>query len=239
LGSRLMVETYALLAIPLSIFFDFAIKNLWRFIPTGIFIAFCTWLNIMQTYQFSKTILVSELSNFAFWRSTLGKTALDYNALVAFDSNEYQPTKPTQYVKTYYQNDFKDSLRGYQEVQPTQYFNFKHLKGSDIKGHKYLKFSLKANSPNDTKIFNIFSKSLIVAHFKRGETEIKYTCVKIETKLGDELQIYAGKTNIWDDVVFYVNIPTNLLPTDDILCYVWNNNQFPILIDDIKQELHD
>jgi hypothetical protein len=239
LGSRPMVEAYALLAIPLSISLDFLMKNVWKLIPTVLFIAFCSWLNIMQTYQYSTSMLVSELSNFAFWRSTLGKTSLDYNALVAFDSDEYQPTKPTQVVKTFYKNDFKDSLNGYQEVKAGLFFNLKNLKGKDVKGHKYLKFTLKANSPEDTKVFNIFNKSLIVAHFRRGDTEIKYAFVKIEPKLGRELQIYAGKTNVWDDIVFYVNIPSNLDDEDNISCYIWNNNQFSILIDDVSEELCD
>jgi hypothetical protein len=239
LGSRPMVEAYALLAIPLSTSLDFLIKSMWKLIPTTLFIAFCTWLNIMQTYQFSTLMLVSEISNFAFWRSTFGKTNLDYNALVALDSDEYQPTKSLQVIKNFYKNDFKDSLNGYQEVKAGTFFNLTNLKGRDIKGHKYLKFSLKANSPNDTKIFNIFSKSMIVAHFRRGEQEIKYACVKIEPKLGDELKIYAGKTNVWDDIVFYVNVPSNLEDEDNISCYVWNNNQFSILIDDVNEELYD
>jgi hypothetical protein len=238
-GSRPMVEAYAFLSIPLSIFLNSALKNRWKWIFTTIFIFFCSWLNIIQTYQFSTNMLVSEISNFAFWRSTFGKTKLDYKALVALDSDEYQPEKPTQWMKTLYENDFKDSIKGYQELKPQAYFNLKNLKGSDVRNYKYLKFSIKANSPNDTKIYELFGKSLIVAHFRRGESELKYTYVKIEPKLGGELNIYAGKTNIWDEVVFYVNIPSDLQSNDDILCYIWNNNKFSILIDDVTQSLHN
>jgi hypothetical protein len=238
-GSRPMVETYALLVIPLSICLDLWSKKIWSLIPTLLFIFFCTWLNIIQTYQFSKEILISEISNFAFWRTTLGKTKLDKRALVSLDSDEYQPETPPQYFKVLYQNNFQDSTNGYLELKKGAFSNMKILKGKDIKGHRFLRFSLKANSPDDEKIFELFRKSLIVAHFKSGEKEIKYSSVKIENKLGNDSAIFGGKTNMWDEVIFYVNIPTDLKDEDDIACYLWNNNQFNLLIDDVKQELCD
>ncbi len=90
-SSRPMIDTYALLAIPLSIFVEKMQKSRILLTIFLVLIGFLTWLNIFQTEQMSRQILLSEQNNEAFWLESFGKTKLNNNALVAFDANELQP----------------------------------------------------------------------------------------------------------------------------------------------------
>jgi hypothetical protein len=50
--------------------------------------------------------------------------------------------------------------------------------------------------------------------------------------------LMGGKARVWGEVSFYIKIPSNALPTDNVQCVVWCNNTYPILIDDLKVEAY-
>ncbi|NJN33149.1 MAG: hypothetical protein HC817_01750 [Saprospiraceae bacterium] len=98
-GMRPMVNTYALLAIPLSIFIAKMLRSGFLQVVSTVVLVFFIWLNIFQTWQSVEGIMISETANSAYWRAIFGKKQLDYNALVAFDSNEIQPANLPKNVK--------------------------------------------------------------------------------------------------------------------------------------------
>ena len=108
-GSRPMIDVYALLAIPLSIFVEKIQKSKIFSLIFLVFLGFLTWLNIFQTEQMSRQILISEQNNEAFWIESFGKTTLDYNALITFDANEIQP-KQSIFLKNLYENGFENPV---------------------------------------------------------------------------------------------------------------------------------
>jgi hypothetical protein len=248
-GCRPMVETYALLAYPLSIFIDWARKRQWVF---SIFIVVClffTWLNVFQTYQMSENIIVSENVNRAFWLASFGKTQLDYNALVASDSNESQPNEALVLKKVLYDNHFEDSTKANftrqigangvfaYKVEPNTFLDGINVPCSEVSAGAWVKVSLRAFSPRNSK-FNIYEKTKIVVQFKRDDKDLKWRATQIENKIGNpNCDIYGGTLNMWGDVVFYVRVPSDVQATDRLGVCLWSTNPNPLIVDDMKIEL--
>ena len=249
-GSRPMIDVYALLAIPLSIFVEKIQKSKIFSLIFLVFLGFLTWLNIFQTEQMSRQILISEQNNKAFWIESFGKTTLVYNALVAFDANEIQP-KQSVFIKNLYENGFEnpvltDSNYVKQPVEngqyayrinPTAYSPAFKTAVKNLQGGRYVKVSLKAYSLKNS-IWDIYEKSMLVIEFRRSDKEIKWRGIRIENKIGNTTKIYGGQTDVWGDINFYVKIPTDALPDDVLSCYVWNQNKGVLVIDDFQVELY-
>ncbi len=248
-GSRPMIDAYPLLAIPLSIFIEKILKN--KVLAAFLFIiaVFLTGLNVFQTWQMSRRILISEESKAAFWIESFGKTVLDYNALVAFDANERQPTSSV-FVKTLHENGFETPLATDSNFvkQPcaTGQFSYRVNAGSfspgfkttvkNLQGGRYVKVTMKAQSFTNN-IWEIYQKSTLVVEFRRNDAEIKWRGMRIENKIGNQTKIYGGQNHQWGAVYFYVKIPEESLPDDVLSCYVWNQNTSALVMDDFKVEL--
>ena len=249
-GSRPMIDIYALLAIPLSIVVEKMQKTRVLTLFFLVIIGFLTWLNIFQTEQMSRQILISEQNNAAFWLESFGKTEMNYNALVAFDANERQPKQSTL-IKKLFENGFEDP-----SVLDTNYVKQPCTNGqyayqvnvgafspafkTDIKnlqGGRYIKVMLQAYSTKNS-IWEIYQKSMLVVEFRSGGKEIKWRGMRIENKIGNTTKIYGGQTNVWGDLYFYVEIPSNILPEDVLSCYVWSQNTGALVIDNFQVELH-
>ncbi len=90
-GSRPMVEVSALLAFPLAAIMEEYWQQRWtRMLGTAL-LAFFIWLNLFQTWQFSKGMLLTESTNRAYYKAIFGKSKPDNNAAIAYSSNEAQP----------------------------------------------------------------------------------------------------------------------------------------------------
>ncbi len=249
-GSRPMIDAYPLLAIPLSIFVEKMQKSRILCAIFLVFIGFLTWLNIFQTEQMSRQILISEQNNEAFWIESFGKMTLDYNALVAFDANELQP-KQNIFIKNLYENGFENPVLrdsnfveqpsangqyGYR-INPTAFSPAFKTEVKNLQGGQHIKVSLKAYSFKNS-IWDIYEKSMLVIEFRRREKEIKWRGMRIENKIGNTTKIYGGQTEVWGDIHFFVKIPEEALPDDVLRCYVWNQNKGVLVIDDFRVELH-
>ena len=249
-GSRPMIDAYALLAIPLSIFVEKMQKTRVLFSIFLVLIGFLTWLNIFQTEQMSHQILISEQNNEAFWIESFGKTTLTYNALVAFDANELQP-KQSVFIKNLFENGFENPVltdsnyvkqpvangQYAYRINPAAYSPACKTEVKNIQGGRYVKVSLKAYSSKNS-IWDIYEKSMLVIEFRRGDKEIKWRGIRIENKIGNTIKIYGGQTEVWGDIHFFVKIPEDALPDDMLSCYIWNQNKGALVIDDFKVELY-
>ncbi len=249
-GSRPMIDAYPLLAIPLSIFIEKMQKSKVLSLIFIVILGFLTWLNIFQTEQMSRQILISEQNNEAFWMESFGKTTLDYNALVAFDANEIQP-KQSIFVKNFCENGFENPVltdsnfvkqptangQYAYRINPAAYSPAFKTEVKNLQGGRYVRVSLKAYSLKNS-IWDIYEKCMLVIDFRRGEKDIKWQGMRIENKIGNTTKIYGGQTDVWGDIYFYVKIPTNALPDDVLSCYVWNQNRSALVIDDFHVELH-
>jgi hypothetical protein len=248
-GSRPMIDGYALLAIPLGMSVDFIRKlSIWLYFPLFLLVFAFGLLNIWQTEQVNLNILRSEDGSLAYVWNILPKTKLDYDALIAFDSKSFQPTNPT-FLKKVYENNFEDSITSpnavvrekaanglvsYRILPNTFSAGFRG-KVADFGGAKWMRLSVKAFAANNN-FFEIYQKTSLVGEIRRGDDVIEWQNVLLENKLGESDKLMGGKTGVWGEVSFYIKIPKNALPTDNVQCMVWCNNIYPIVIDDLKVE---
>lgn len=90
-GSRPMIEVLALLAFPLAAFCSAMWSKNWTKVLLGFLTAFFICLNLFQTWQVSRGLLLSESLNRAYYAAIFGRTTSDDAAAIAFTSNELQP----------------------------------------------------------------------------------------------------------------------------------------------------
>jgi hypothetical protein len=250
-GSRPMIDTYALLAIPLSIFIERIVKMRWLFSLWLILAAFLTWLNVIQTYQMTANLLVSEESNATFWWASMGKTKLNYQDLVAFGSNEKQPLpSETTFGKILLSNNFEDTVNqsytklpvfegNYSgEVKPNTFGLTINLMGRDVMDYKWIKFKGWFYAPT-IDLFNLYSKSVIAVQVRRDAENLKWTAMSIENKLNNSWGIYGGQPKTWCYLWFYVKIPSNIKETDNVSASIWNTTTNPLFVDNYQIELHN
>jgi hypothetical protein len=249
-GSRPMIDAYALLAIPLSMSVDFIRKMpIWGRFPVFTLMGFMALLNIWQTQQYATGVLFSEEGSLAYAVNVLTKTKLDYDALVALDTKAFQPSDPV-FMHKVYENGFEDSTvsnhivredvthgRLAYKVFPTGFSPSYRGKVSDFGGAKWMRLSVKAFAL-DNNFFEIYQKTSLVGEIGRGDEVIEWQSVRLENKLGESDRLMGGKARVWGEVSFYIKIPSNALPTDNVQCVVWCNNTYPILIDDLKVEAY-
>ena len=250
LGSRPMIDAYALLAIPLSMSVDFIRKlPIWGRFPLFSLVGLLGLVNIWQTQQTNLQVLFSEDGSLPYVWNILPKTKLDYSALVAFDLQMFQPSNPT-FIKTIYANNFEDSTASPNTIKtntgnglvsykiPAQAYSPTYNGTiADFEEAKWVRISVKAFSPRNN-IYELYQKSMLVVDIRRGDTCLEWRGVRLENKLGDADKIRGGTTNIWGEISYFVKIPSNIRPTDRIGCCVWCNNTYPIIIDDLKVEAY-
>jgi hypothetical protein len=250
-GSRPMIDTYALLAIPLSICIEKIVQKRWLFNIWLVLAAFLTWLNVFQTYQMSQNLLVSEASNAMFWLVSLGKTRLNYQDLIAFDSNEWQPKEnETTLGKVVFMNDFEDSLnqsivkspvfegKNAYEVKPNSLDPTVNMKGKDVFGYKWIKASGWFYAPT-IDLMNLYDKCTLEVKITKGEKKITWKSIFIESKINNNTSIYGGQTQKWGRVWFYMKIPSNIEAVSNISIFIKNTTNNTLFVDNFQVELHN
>lgn len=253
-GSRPMVETYALLSIPLGFSLHWLFKKQWRKYLTVGMVAFFGLLNLFQTYQLSLGIMWSETASKAYYISTFGKTKLDYQDLVHYESNELQPDLK-KYVKVseLYANSFEDSLdvNHQKEFVNSGTFAYKLTKEqtyspgltttlSDINAQPGQYIKISAWCYKQTKEPSWWRMTTMVGYFEKEGKIKKYRQTWIGNKIQNRfMSLWGGQAGVWGEVVFFVKVPTNSKPTDTFKAFIHNTNGNPVYIDDFKVELWD
>ncbi|MGB0931012.1 MAG: hypothetical protein ACPGVB_09570 [Chitinophagales bacterium] len=253
-GSRPMVETYALLSIPLAVTLQFAWKKFYLLVPAMSFVLFCTWLNLFNTYQFSEGMMWSEDANKAFFWRVLGKTEMTYLDLVTYDSGEDQPNSSNlEFVKQLYFHDFNDSTSANHVLIDTDKRDFafimnkdvefsqtyaQTIKESGVQRDNWLRVSVRAMRLYDDGI-DLYRQSLLVTAFADSQNKYKkMRQIRVDNKPGNKVNdLWNGQPKVWGEAYYWVQVPRDITAEDVIKCYVWHINSRDIFIDDLKVEL--
>ncbi|MEM7102075.1 MAG: hypothetical protein AAF502_03015 [Bacteroidota bacterium] len=252
-GSRPMVETYALLAIPFAIFSGMLFKKVLTKFLLLLLISFFLFLNIFQTWQTSKGILWPEDARRSYYWASFLKTKLTYEALIVNDLKiGFADTSNLKYVNTIYEQGFEDSLLPQKSSMTTNSGNFAfHMKPDDVLA-KIDIFALEPFQlqPGDwlkvTAFFNSrkpmslrMHGTRFVTRFLRDDASYRKTYfVRVENKLGDPTYSpFWGATNVWDSIYYFIPVTEKINPqSDNLVIYLENDFQNEILVDDIKIE---
>jgi len=223
-----MVELYALLSIPLAYSFAFFFRRRWSTFLLVILAIGAISLQLFQNWQHSKGILWSEMANGAYYRSVFGKTAMTYDALVAFDSDEMQPdsTSLTK-VKPLAQLDFEQAdsnlnivtspvYRGQQalRITPEQKYASIYespLSADGILAEEWLRVS--AYCYKEKKEFPWYTAPSVIVEFSDAKGTIKYRQVRIDSKLNNPgFSLWGGEPDHWGYVRLWVQVPKEATP---------------------------
>lgn len=244
-GSRPMVETYTLMAFPLIAFFSAAKQDWLKWILGGIVLIFVL-LNQHQTWQVSQAIMLSEDGSKAYYRSILGLNSMNEKALIAADSQEFQPdsaklqnlgtiaTFPIEASGSIYYIDAEQLSTVI--ISDTFARIDLPVENNDIRPGDYLKISTQVWSTgwnNDR-----WRMGTITTSFDRGGKYYKWKWTRINNKLGNPTwNLWGGTPDIWGTAWYFVKVPSKYQSGDRIMVWCENNHPAALIIKEFKVEL--
>lgn len=260
LGSRPMINIYALLSIPFAAFLTFIAKR-------GVLIKAATIslsillmaVNISYSVQKSLNILNSEESNMAFNIQTMFRYKLNYLDYVVADAGERQPDiKTISRIGCLAIESFEDSVSEHFVKDPlgrskylyhfTDNEHFVHsikerYNTKRFKGAKWLKCSGLFMVPNT----RVYYQHLMVLDISRNNNIMKWRSCKTDNKIGlvdnlcehtDKIDIYHYDKGRWGHVYFFVAIPDNIKEGDIITLDLWNIGKQELYMDNLTLEIY-
>lgn len=233
-GSRPMVETYALLSLPLAAFIHYFKKSLFNQFILSIGLSFFILLNLFQTWQVSQGILLTEEGTKPYYMAAFGKTKMTERILITADTREYQP-KPNQLrfienLKSWHHNEVaikSDSL--HEKNQDNRLMLSSHsmksieidLPTENLKPGDFLKAEIIAISDHWNN--NRWNMARSIIAFSRDSKIYHKRWNRINNKLGNpEWSLWGGEPNVSGRAWFFVEIPKDFKTTDDITFIIEN-----------------
>jgi hypothetical protein len=254
LGSRPMVETYALLSIPLAYFLQFVFSQKYRLAGAAVSIIglFFIYLNLFNTYQLSKGVLWSEDANWQYYKNILGKTKLDYLDLVRYDINAMQPEgQNLEFIKTLAHNNYEDSTSKFYspEARSTGRFGFvlnpevQFGPGIDLKVDQlelqpgdWVKISIDCMNKNQA--YDFFRTNQLATQLVRNGKELQAHSIRMENKVGNpDNSLWGGNNYVWGTAYLWMKIPKNLEDGDVLRAFTWNPSAPEMYIDNLAIQL--
>lgn len=247
-GSRPMVETYPLWAIPLGALLVFAGRRIAVSVITGVVIIFCIALNVFQTWQMAENLLLSEFGNYTFIKNTLFKTSLTEKDQIEYDNGIEQPTGLTWQAELY-RESFEDSLNEnyVRSVKDTGTFSYRvtgnplylidyHKTAAEAGLHKggWLKVSVWCRT---LKGVNLLNSTTAVVQFLHNNTGGPYHVMRLQNKVLKYKTIhpYIPDNPEGGYAHYFVPVPDNIQP-DDIVKVFLSTSDNVIYIDDFVVE---
>jgi hypothetical protein len=253
-GSRPMVELYPLLAFPLAAFIAFAWKKLWSSVFLAAVLVAFTLLNLFQTWQVSRLILLSEHANRAYFWEIFGKTSRSREAFIAYETKEKQPDESKIFkIKMLYFNEINDSTEEHHSPQNylsaplgfrcTGEFCFTGVVATDTSGilpGDWLRVSVQAFVSPDEYERRIDRLARLVATVQNADGQaIHYRSITVASKIGNSENVLwsGGKAGEWGDAAFFTQVPPDYRAGGNLKIYVWNPAGQKIWLDDLRLEL--
>ncbi len=249
-GQRFMVQSYALLALPMACFIEIIIfqkKIFYKILLIPIFI-FLVFLNLFQTWQFVRWIIPGDGITKEFYFRSFLKTAVTeedrsylelqrtFDNTQKFDENNkaYKSKILAFYdIENFKKNNFVDSaghaLSGKKSFMMTS--EYCYSPGVDTsffaitaKDHAWIKFSVSLYSLRELEE----KDAVIVMHFSHKEKLYSY----MEFPFKQD-QIAAKK---WNIITAYYLTPSVFSEDDRLKAYVWYKGKDTLYVDNIKIE---
>jgi hypothetical protein len=253
LGSRPMVEMYALLSFPLGVFYSFLMR--WK--RLGIVLISCILLifsafNIFKTYQERQGLIWSQFSNRSFYWAMLTATESSNASLVAWNSNESQPQNPFK-IKDLATLNFEDSTKPFvtriEKFSGAYSFESKDtetelieipLRKNDILLDDYIKLQVKGffHERDRVTTFNDMTY-LRVAFYSKDNKLVRDRDFRLQPFMGNkDFNIWtSGQSENWGDADFYVKVLPKVGTEGSIKISMVNTTKRSFFIDDLGIEL--
>ena len=251
LGSRPMIEAYALLALPMGLFYSwFLKKNILRLAGILLLKVFSAQ-QMMMTWQTGHSLLLSEGSSPSFYINTLCKTSLSMQNLVEFDINENQPDS-LKCDHLIWRQDFEDSINDYYVKNGRGMSgNYSFLlnsnsryspsldttvSGCGLKPRQWIRISFDACKLATGGGF--YNYTSIMVMWKRGGKDLYSNSLRLQNKIQSSfpLRIWRDESNISGHITYYTRVPSDIRPDDKLNVFGMNVQDASVLIDNLVIE---
>jgi len=220
-GMRPMVDFYALFLLLIILFADTLTKRFYQ-IGLGIFITFTSFLNLFQTYQYSKGILHPDsMTQDAYWYVFL-KTGQNYEDVIGdFDEYFYGELSKEPFLKT--TADYINTRTGWSKPGKTI--------RDDTRNHEVV--LMDENAIYSPAFRFAFPDSL----FGRKNLYVKFNLdyLELEKNAGMNCLFVVDISDSTDDLLFYKTFRVKRLPTD--VTGIWQKGQIGFKLPVIKPEM--
>jgi hypothetical protein len=250
-GQRFFIETYAVLALPLGYLVQWILQRKpWIRICLLILPTFFLLLNLFQTWQYTKKIIVAENMNQEYYRMVFGKTTADTSAqkLMVKYRNPTPETRPAvgNYKVTKIEGwDYEVPIPGH---EPFYNCNIAHTGKRSWRTSKEKRFSPGVNrkirelSPHDTVWIRVTAWLYFTCHKAENCVNLVIFCNHSGAFYKYLTNNYSDKleTGVWNKVTCDYQLPGHLQgPDDELNVYFWNYGERETLLDDFTVELFE
>ncbi|MEO5675806.1 MAG: glycosyltransferase family 39 protein [Chitinophagales bacterium] len=234
---RAMIQSYPLLAFPVSAFIDWGSKSKLFTVITCAFTAACIWLNGIMSYQayFSPVgIYDGDFMNVKYYWCVFGKTHINVNDRKFLDTNEELPEKLTYSLAQIYFNDLENTTL---PVDTSTAFSGRHSMIMNdslqwtpsieipVNSNERCWYRASANVYFPAMEWNVWKQPQICIALANGSQQIKVKQFRVAR---------INEPGSWQQVFIDINgvIPQ---PYDRLKFYFWNpGSEKQIYIDDLK-----
>lgn len=221
-SQRAMIQSYALWLFPLTAFFSWLKGRKIVAFATGLFVAFCTWLNLLQTWQANSdnAFMESDMMTRAYYWRIFGKTQIVRNDQRMLDTDEEIPEDLVPALISVFSTGFEDdpladstlAYSGKFSVQVnTNRSGYNHLisKEVPVKTGWYRAYVNVYLSGWES---NIWKEAQLSLQAKSAGKEVKSRFIRVQRLID------PGN---WQEVYIDVYIPAQL-KADELQLSLWN-----------------
>jgi hypothetical protein len=249
LGQRTLMESYAILGIPLGYFLQWLLKRkIYFLIPVFSIFIFCILLNLFQTWQYMNFIIDPSLMTKDYYFAIAGKTKVtneDRMLIEGYNKESGDFLKDEKKFNTpvlaFY--DFEDknvSYTGNLAMSPVKNgkYSFKMDSGMEFSPGINITYGDLTKKPRvgirisawvySFQPYILNSANFVVTSNHNG-VNYRYECLRLETE-----NLTPCK---WSKIIFNYITPEYPDPKDLLQAYIWYRGNKELYIDDLKIEL--
>ena len=235
-GSRTMVQTYPVLALPLGA----ALHAAWRHrlalrMAVAAGTVFCIGLNLFQTWQARQGIFVTEYMTQRYYGAIFGATQVSESALAQYDANEAVPNPDDLLPEQVFYNGFDQDTSGARTTEftprpPAYRLDRRHqftpayesrLGEANLQPGDWVEARVQAYFPQKTYDLHTMPR-LVIAFVRPDGTSLRWRGVRITNKVGYPTTIWGGTPGVWDEVKFASKVPPGAGPNDLVRVHAEN-----------------
>jgi len=255
LGQRALVQSYAVMAIPLGYFIRWmAERKFYAKVLFGLGVIFFVWLNIFQTWQLQNHIISGDRMTFAYYLKSFGRTEINpEDKKLLLVQRLYPDNKPVIEDESLYKRKVLKAF-GFEdknERKGSHYTEkYAHTGSGSLKMDSTLTYSpsFRISFDDLTQWYYAWIKVTVWVYPVRDLDETPSAIVITFQHKGKNYHYRAQafnspeikknlKLNRWNKVEMLYLTPEVRKKEDNLLIYIWNRGKKDIYFDDFKIEM--
>ena len=243
-GARALVQSYAILVLPLGAAITYMLSRKYLAIAGIIFMLLCVDLNMMMTWQAHSregNWHAESMTKAYYWKIFGNANPKKEDKKFLDVRRELKSTKGME-ITTLYENDFESDTTGNLTTLHAHSGNKSYLLNADHQFTPTYTATLGELNPRKGSWIRIHARTFytqmqwnewmmaqVSIVFQRGDKVYRQTTARVQR---------VSNPWVWFDYHYEMQIPKDWQPEDIVKAYVWNaGSQTEVFVDDLKVEL--